>query len=129
MTVTKADVEDAVEFYKHCMGLDDWRITLCYTVADPEAYAHITPSYEYRRAELAVNLELLDSPDRTNRTIIHELSHCLLSPVCDVIQHYVTEDGPKKTLLTQQEYVATSIEQFPIWEHIVPPKRKRRKGK
>jgi len=127
LAATKADVEDALEFYKHCMGLDPWRISLTYTVSDPEAYAHITCSYEYMKADLAINLEMLDCPDRLNRTIVHELAHCLLSPVCDVIQHYVTEDAPRKTLLCQQELVATTIEQFPIWEHIIPPKRKTRK--
>ena len=127
MTLTKADVAHALEYYKHCMGLDRWRITLTYSVSDLDAYASIICAYEYMKADLAVNLEMLDSHDRMNRTIVHELAHCLLAPVCDVIQHYITDSGPKMTLLCQQEYVATSIEQFPIWEHITPPKRKTRK--
>jgi len=126
-TITKADVEHAIDFYMGVLGLDDWIVTVTYNGLDKDIYANIECSYEYKRADMGVNLENMTSPSILNRKIIHELSHCILSPLCNVVLHYVTDDGALKTLHCQQELVVTHLEHLPIWEHIVPPKRKTRK--
>ena len=124
---SKADVEDAIEFYAEVLGLTDWVITLTYNGVDKDTWAHIDCSYEYKRADLIVNLENMTSISILNRKVVHELFHCILSPLCNVMMHYVTDDGPLKTLITQQELVVTHLENLPIWEHITPPRRKTRK--
>ncbi len=126
-TVTKADVEHAIAFYVEVLGLTDWTITLTYNGVDKDTWAHIDCAYEYKRADLGINLENMTSLGMLNRKIVHELTHCILSPLCNVVMHYVSDDGALKTLICQQELVVTHLEHLPIWDHIIPPKRKTRK--
>ncbi len=125
--VSKADVEDAIEFYAEVLCLTHWTITLTFNGVDKDTWATIDCAYEYRRADLAINLENMTSQKIMHKKVVHELMHCVLSPLCNVVMNYVTDSGAVKTLINQQEFVVTHLEQMPIWEHITPPRRKTRK--
>lgn len=122
---TRADVAQALKFYQHLMNLDNWTIDLDFQVTEGSTYALINASYEYMRAELHVNLELIREQNHTNlnRVIVHELAHCALAPLCDIVHHLPLTDESRKTLLAQQELVVTLIEKWPIWQRVGPRKK------
>lgn len=93
----------AVEKCKPALGLDDWALGLNFynrhkdlPKEDQEdaPSAQVTPQDEYAIAQMDFVLDAID-PEDINEVVIHELVHCIQSPLESVAHTLAADDDAK----------------------------------
>lgn len=113
MKFTQDDVTKEVRHYQKILNLDNWDISVGFTVSDQESYADCIHLPQYMKADLSFSLDKIKSKKLLRQSVVHELMHVVLSPYTSVAMEFA---GPfMKILDNLEETMVTLIEQWKVW--------------
>jgi hypothetical protein len=117
MTLQKERVQGYLDFWKHALGLGQWRINLVWFRERKRAHAEgwencllsINVAWQYCRAEIAVYAPAIaEIPDDwVEEAVVHELCHLLTAEMA--------RPDPSRKQLLHEERVATQLAQTFVW--------------
>ena len=107
------EIEAYVRDLQGRLRLTDWTILINLTdPAKDDALADITPWTHQRRAELRLGSKFADlSPEDARQTLVHELLHCKLFALHDLVEEMLTEAAGAKAARLALVAINASIEQ------------------
>lgn len=109
---------DLLAHYTPLLGLEDWdfKVEFYNTTEDMKlgerASAGCSAQSDYKNAVLSFALDALP-PELLDRTVVHELTHCLLWPMTHYMDRWAGEDAEKQEISRYQlEYVTADLDRI-----------------